>query len=134
MKKLKEKASVSLKNKKMVSFGILVGVFLLGILFGVLLSWGGNNTSFKRACVLRYVLNPNIQENLHTCGQVPKTEPCALYIMNHTGSEKLVVDFIAEASRLTNTPVHLILSNNPTYINQRIVPGYFAQIKIPSLR
>ena len=137
-KSSKRKGVISLrgnpKKKIKICAYVLAGIFVIELLFGAVLLCKLTDIPSSRSCVLRYVLNPNIRENLHTCGQVPKTEACALYIMNHTRYNKRVGDFIKEASHLTNTPMHQIMVNNSNYIHQQIVPGYFAQIKIPPVQ
>ena len=136
MKKLKKGSTAhpkAVREKKHIPFYgwcISGGVFAVELIIAIFLLCE-RSSYFQPSCTLRYVLNPDIRENLHTCGQASKTQACALYIMNHTRYDKKVVDFVTEASRLTDTPVHLIMVSNPNYVSQRIVPGYFAQIKIP---
>ena len=112
---------------------ILGGVFLFGIILGVAMG-GGEEAPQVPECRLKYKANPDIQEKLNLCGVAGPSDPCVLYIMNETRYEKKVEDFFKKAEALTERSDFAIKFENTTYSKLRIPPGYFAEIKIPSLR
>ena len=112
---------------------ILGGVFVFGLLFGVMMG-GGDDAPQAVECRLKHVRNPDIQSKVSLCGNVPKTDPCVLYIMNNTRYEKRAEDYFQDASVLTERSVYVISIENPVYSKLIIPPGRFAEIKIPSIR
>ena len=112
---------------------VLGGTFLIGLIFGIAMS-GGEPAPVATECRLRRVPNPDIQEQFPLCGLTASTEPCILYIMNSTRYEKYAEDDFETAQSLTGRPKMNISVENPVYSKLRIPPGYFSEIKIPSLR
>ena len=80
------------------------------------------------------VRNPDIYENLQRCGIVPQTEPCIVYIVNHSRADRYAEYFFDQAVKLTGRQPYLVSIENPQYAKMRIPPGYIAQIKIPRLK
>lgn len=112
---------------------VLGGTFLVGLILGVAMS-GGESAPVAPECPLRRVKNPDIQERFPLCGLTSQTEPCILYVMNSTRYEQYAEDYFETAQRLTGRSVPNISVENAIYSKLRIPPGYFAEIKIPSLR
>ena len=112
---------------------VLGGTFVIGLILGLMMA-GGDSAPVAPTCPLRHIRNSDIQGHFRLCGQVSRTEPCVLYIMNTTQYEKAVEDFYPEAQRLTERSIQLISIENPVYSKLRVPPGLFAEIKIPSLR
>ena len=112
---------------------ILGGTFFVGLIFGILMG-GGETVQEAPTCVLRQVSNPDIRERFPLCGRTSKSEACILYIMNTTRYDMTAEDFFQRAEQLTERNRRVISLENPMYSKLRIPPGYFAEIKIPSLR
>ena len=112
---------------------VLGGAFLVGLILGISMA-GGESTPVAPECLLRRTRNPDIQERFPLCGLTSQTEPCILYIMNSTRYEKYAEDYFEEAQRLTGRSIPNISVENAVYAKVPIYPGWFAEIKIPSLR
>ena len=127
-------SSADLKQKVLpYLWYVLGGVFVVGLILGVMMA-GGDSAPVTAECPLRYVKNPDIQGGFPPCGRTAKSEPCILYIMNATRYDQQAQDFFKEAERLTERAYYSISIENPIYSKLNIPPGYFAEIKIPSLR
>ena len=112
---------------------VLGGTFFVGLIFGLLMG-GGETVQQAPTCALRQVPNPDIRRRFPLCGRTSKSEACILYIMNTTPYDATVEDFFTRAEQLTERNKRTISLENPMYSKLRIPPGYFAEIKIPSLR
>ena len=112
---------------------VLGGTFLIGLILGIALS-GGESVPVVPECPLRRIENPDIQGRFPLCGLTAQTEPCILYIMNTDRYEHYSEDYFKEAARLTGRSDVNISVENAVYSKLRIPSGYFAEIKIPSLR
>ena len=114
---------------------ILGGVFVIGLIFGVMVS-GGESEPTREPCPVRIVANPDIPQETRfpLCGRTSRVEPCELYMMNTSQYDKSVEDFYADVQRLTERSVQLISIENPVYSKYLVPPGAFARIKVPSLR
>lgn len=113
---------------------VLGGAFFIGFLMGIMMSGGEDSTQPVQDCPLKFVRNPDIQKSFPLCGRTSKTNECVLFIMNTTRYDAYAEDFFEKAGQLTERSRYLISTDNPTYSKLNIPPGYFAQIKIPSLR
>ena len=72
---------------------VLGGTFFVGLIFGMMMTSGGETAPVTPTCKLQRLKNPDIQKNdIPLCGRTVKTEPCILYIMNTTPRDKLVKD------------------------------------------
>ena len=119
------------KTKTML--GILGGTLLLGMLLGIIF-FGGSSTPPPAPSGLQGVIpNPEIQVNLPRCGTVPETEPCAVYIMNHTRADRYAEYFFDQAVKLTGRQPYLLEIANRQYAKTRIPRGYITQIQVPRL-
>ena len=112
---------------------VLGGTVLVGLIFGLLMG-GGEAPAPAPECLLKHIRNSDIQGRFKPCGTISKSEACIFYIMNTTIYEKKAEDFFDEAHRLMERTRYSISLENPTYSKRIIPPGYFAQIKVPSLR
>ncbi len=121
----------SLLKPKMMG-GIFAGIFLFGMLFGALL-FGGSSQP-QQTGLQGVIANPDIKTKLPRCGRTDNSSACVLYIVNHSTNDKRARDFFDSAVKLTGRQRYAIEIDNPAYANTRIPAGYFAQIKIPSLR
>ena len=112
---------------------VLGGAFVVGLILGVMMA-SGDSVPTTTECSLHHIKNPDIQGRFPLCGRTAKSEPCILYIMNATRYDKQAEDFFKDAERLTERAYYSISIENPIYSKLNIPPGYFAEIKIPSLR
>ena len=112
---------------------VLGGTFVIGLILGVAMS-GGEPAPVVQSCPIQRVRNPDIQEKYPLCGVAAKLEPCILYIMNADRYDHYAGDFFKEAQRLTERSDINISVENAVYSKLNIPPGYFAEIKIPSMR
>ena len=113
---------------------VLIGVFTLGLLFGLALS-GGDKSSKPQQALLGNLLvpNPDIEKGLRRCGVAARTDRCVLYIMNSLRKEVKVSEMFPLAAQLTNIPSYRIQMDNIDYNSTIIKPGQFAQISVPGL-
>ena len=79
------------------------------------------------------VLNPDVPAGRNRCGLVEKRQGCVLYIMNPKNIEVTAKDFYPTAAKWTERERYLVETGNMHYANERIRPGYIAQINIPPL-
>lgn len=112
---------------------VLGGTFLIGLILGMAMA-GDDSAPVVHECSLKYVKNPDIQGRFPLCGRTASSEPCILYIMNSTRYDHQAEDFFKDAERLTERAKYNISIENPIYSKLNVPPGYFAEIKIPSLR
>lgn len=114
---------------------IYAGMFLLGLVFGGIFFGGSDNQEAPVVKGLQGVVgNTDIKTPLKRCGMVSLNDACVFYVMNNFSHEKQAKDFFQTVSDLTQRPLSLITSENIHYQTQRIKPGYFAEIKIPTKR
>ena len=79
------------------------------------------------------VVNPEVPQGRSRCGMTEKTQGCVLYIMNPQRQELSGREFYDFASQLTGRPRFILETGNMRYSNQKIKPGFIAQINIPPL-
>lgn len=116
------------------SMGLIFGgLFLAGIAFGALL-FGGSSQPQQSTGLQGVIANPDIKTKLQRCGRTDNSSACVLYIVNHSPNDQRARDFFDAAVKLTGRQRYAIEIDNPAYANTRIPAGYFAQIKIPSMR
>lgn len=113
---------------------IMVCILLLGLILGAALFGGGSKKAEQPQGLTGIVANPDKTTRMPRCGTVEKGQACLLYIMNHTRYDRIAEDFFDEALKLTEVSKYSISMVNPKYAKRRIPPGYFAEIKIPSVR
>ena len=114
---------------------IYAGMFLLGLVLGGIFFGGSDNQEAPVVKGLQGVVgNSDIKTPLKRCGMVSLNDACVFYVMNNFSHEKQAKDFFPSVSDLTQRPLSLITSENIHYQTQRIKPGYFAEIKIPTKR
>lgn len=118
------------KTKTML--GILGGALFAGLLLGMMFFGGGSSAPAPAPSGLQGVIqNPDIQAPLARCGTVIETEPCIVYIVNHTRRDQLARDFFDQAAKLTGRQPHLVAMVNRQYATSRIPPGYISKIQVP---
>jgi len=119
-------------NPKMIA--VAVGLLLIGICIGALM-FSSSPEPAKPQGLTNIVQNPDIITPLRLCGRsISETDPCILYIVNHTRFDKKAQDFFQRAADLTGRTKPTIEIENLTYAKLQIPPGYFAKIKIPPFR
>ncbi len=120
------------KTKTMI--GILGGTLFAGMLLGMLFFGGSSTAPAPVSSGLQGVIpNPEIQQPLARCGTVPETEPCIVYIVNHTRADRYAEYFFDQAVELTGRQPYLLEIANRQYAKARIPRGYITQIQVPRL-
>ena len=119
--------------KTKVFLALMIGVFVVGILFGSALFGGG-----KQAVVTQglggIVENPDAEKGLARCGRASRGERCVLYVMNNIRKEIKAQELFKLVSQLASVSEFLIQTANVGYASTIIKPGYFAQFVIPDLK
>ena len=135
LKDLQEKAA-TFKEKAIPRFWYVIGgVFLIGFIFGSILSGGDSGSApTTPSAKLPVIANEDIHQPLKPCGVANNREYCFLYLMNNYPSEKRVDDFIQRAYEITGRHPYEIRPENPIYVQTRIPPGYLMKIIIPPLK
>ena len=120
------------RTKSMLA--ILGGTLFAGLLLGIMFFGGGSTAPASVSSGLQGVIqNPEIQQNLARCGTVPETEPCIVYIVNHTRADRYAEYFFDQAVKLTGRQPYLLEIANRQYAKTRIPRGYIAKIQVPRL-
>ena len=128
------KLSPNIYKTKTMS-AILGGTLLAGLLLGMIFFGGSSSAPPQGPSGLQGVVrNPDIRESLQRCGIVSETEPCVVYIVNHSRADRYAEYFFEQAVKLTGRQPYLVAIENPQYAKMRIPPGYITQIKIPRLQ
>lgn len=123
-------------NKRL--WAVLGGCFLIGIMFGCSMSGGESEPAPARGLELSAITkrNSDVAPNskLYRCGRTAQlSDACVYYIMNFDHYDKKAEDFFSEIADKTGRNLFRIQTENPTYGQQLIPPGYFAQIIVPTL-
>ena len=109
---------------------LIVGVFILGMLFGGAV-FGGGETSAPVQGLRGVVPNPEVEKGLHRCGVAPRGERCVVYIMNNRLREIRASELFDRAEQMTGVAKFRIEMANVDYTSTLIKPGEFAQVAIP---
>ena len=119
-------------NPKMIA--VAVGLLLIGVCIGALL-FSSKPEPVRPQGLTNIIQNPDITRALPLCGQVvSETDPCILYIVNHTRFDKKAQDFFQSAADLTGRTRPSIEMENTQYAKTTIPPAYFVKIKVPPFR
>lgn len=120
------------KTKTMIA--ILGGTLFAGLLLGIIFFGGSSNSAPVVSGLQGVIQNPDIQTPLPRCGTVPETEPCIVYIVNHTRYDQLARKFFEQAVKLTGRQPHLLEMVNRQYATTRIPPGFISKIQVPRMQ
>ncbi|MBP5160756.1 MAG: hypothetical protein ILP11_01745 [Alphaproteobacteria bacterium] len=123
---------VSLLKTK-VFIAMMIGIFVVGILFGAALFGGGKQAVVSQG-LSGVVENPDAEKGLRRCGYAPRGERCVLYVMNNIRKEIKAQELFKLVSQLASVSEFLIQTANVGYASTIIRPGYFAQFVIPDLK
>ena len=119
--------------KTKVFMALMIGVFVVGILFGAAL-FGGGKPEVVSQGLNGVVENPDAEKGLPRCGYAPRGERCVLYVMNNIRKEIKAQELFKLVSQLASVSEFLIQTANVGYASTIIRPGYFAQFVIPDLK